>query len=155
MNVLFFVFFFVSLRPGTNWPLHCYVPHARCQHRVIVDYQQKIVGKCQDLSNQEGFVIDVLQQNVGESVYSISSCSGSTGYLASMLTEGAQVDNFGHPRSSSQPNIEHYVIMSQWITLQYSNVLNYYHRIKCFDTCKAFGCLLLPSSVWRHLWRSR
>ena len=34
---------------------------------------------------------------------------------------------------------------------QYSNV-NYYHRKKCFDAYKAFGCLLPPSSVWRHLW---
>ena len=32
------------------------------------------------------------QQNVGESGYSISSWWSSSGYLASMLTEGAQVD---------------------------------------------------------------
>ena len=35
--------------------------------------------------------------------------------------------------------------------VQYSIVFNYYHRIKCFDIFKAFSCLLLPSSVWRHL----
>ena len=36
--------------------------------------------------------------------------------------------------------------------LQYSNVFNHYHRIKNLDTYKAFGCILQPSSVWRHLW---
>ena len=40
-----------------------------------------------------------------------------------------------------------------WYVYQYANVLNYYHRIKCWWTLtyKAFGCSLLPSSVWHHL----
>ena len=50
--------------------------------------------------------------------YAVSSWSASTGYLASMLTEVTKVE---HPRSTSLPNIQCYLIMNQWITLQYTS----------------------------------
>ena len=98
MIVLFSVFFFVSLRSGTNLRSRIVMLHVRvCQRSVIRDHQQKIAGKCQGLSSPDRFVIDVLllgyNKNVGESCYSISSWSGSSGYSTSMLTEGAQVDS--------------------------------------------------------------
>ena len=45
-------------------------------------------------------------------------------YSTSMLTEGAQVDSSStsqleHPQSTSRSNIQSYLIMTRWITLQY------------------------------------
>ena len=78
MIVLFSVFFFESLRSGTNLRSRIVTLHVRvCQRSVIRDHQQKIAGKCQGLSSPDRFVIDVLllvyNKNVGESCYSISS----------------------------------------------------------------------------------
>ena len=98
MIVLFSVFFFESLRSGTNLRSRIVTLHVRvCQRSVIRDHQQKIAGKCQGLSSPDRFVIDVLllfyNKNVGESCYSISSWSGSSGYSTLMLTEGTRVDS--------------------------------------------------------------
>ena len=60
---------------------------------------------------------------MGESGYAISSWSASAGYSASMLTEGARVDSSPThqllaPWVSISADIQHYLIMIQWITLQ-------------------------------------
>ena len=65
-----------------------------------------------------------LQSNVGESGYAISSWSVSAGYSASILTEGAKVDwsstrQLLAPSVNISADIQHYLIMTQWITLQY------------------------------------
>ena len=65
------------------------------QRRVIRDYQQKIAGKCQDLSTPEGFVIDVLLivYNKTRENWVILSHYDQVGYSALMLTEGTEVDS--------------------------------------------------------------
>ena len=65
-----------------------------------------------------------LQQNMGESGYAISSWSASAGYLASMLTRVAEADASSArqllaPSVSICADIQHYLIMTQWITLPY------------------------------------
>ena len=64
--------------------------------------------------------------NVGESGYAISSWSASAGYSAldvdlwMLKLTRLWLVNFYHPQSTSLPNIQHYLIMTGWITLQYS-----------------------------------
>ena len=64
---------------------------------LYVTINRKLQGKCQGLSKPDRFIIDILllvyNKNVGESGYSISSKSESSGYSTSMLTEGTQVNN--------------------------------------------------------------
>ena len=66
---------------------------------------------------------DCLQQNVGESGYAFSSWSASAGYSALMLTRVAKVDSSSTrqllaPSVNISADIQHYLIITQWITLQ-------------------------------------
>ena len=47
--------------------------------------------------------------------------------------------NFYHPQSTSLPNIQHYLIMTRWITLQYSKAL------LCYTHTMKLCCLTIPN----------
>ena len=85
MNVLFLVFFFESLPSSTNWP-SCIVKFHMHVRQLSTENHGKISGVSVLQKGLSTFHW-LLQQNVGESGYLISSSSGSTGYSASMLTE--------------------------------------------------------------------
>ena len=101
------VFFFASLYRRTNLRFtHCYF------HMHV--HQCNGCNRC---------FSSCLWQNVGKSGYAISSLSASAGYSASMLTEVAKVDSYSTrqllaPSVNISADIQHYLIMTQWIILQ-------------------------------------
>ena len=93
-------------------------------------------------------ITDLVQKSVclqvGESGYAISSWPASAGYLASMLTRVAKVDSSTTrqllaPSVNISTDIQHYLIMTQWITIQY-----YMNYAKCGEIMEAYPAQFLP-----------